>query len=61
MKRSYHHPFIDGDQRNKNENHQLENINSKEQPITNEETDRNSIKSIKSAVVSEHQTNAVPS
>jgi len=51
MKRSYHHPFIDRGQQNKN--NQLENTDSKEQPITNEEIDRNSIKSIKSAV-SEH-------
>lgn len=52
MKRSYHHPFIDNGQQNENENDQLENISSKEHPITNEETavDRDSIKSSKCAV-----------
>lgn len=47
MRRSYHHPFIDRSQENKNENDKLENINGKE---ANEETDKNSVKSIKSAV-----------
>lgn len=51
MKRSYHHPFIDRSQQDKTENdNKLENICNKDQPITNEETDRDSIKSIKSAV-----------
>lgn len=45
MKRSYHHPFIDHGQRNKNENNKLENINNKDKSIKNEDTDRDSIKS----------------
>ncbi|XP_003246417.2 uncharacterized protein LOC100572662 isoform X2 [Acyrthosiphon pisum] len=58
MKRSYHHPFIDRSQRNKTEkgenNNKLELINAnkeqRQQPIANEEADRDSIKSVKSAV-----------
>lgn len=59
MKRSYHHPFIDRSQRNKMENGEnnnkleLINANKEEQPqrpIANEEADRDSIKSVKSAV-----------
>ncbi|XP_060835329.1 uncharacterized protein LOC132918212 isoform X2 [Rhopalosiphum padi] len=58
MKRSYHHPFIDRSQRNKTENgennNKLEQINAnkeqRQQPLANEDTDRDSIKSIKSAV-----------
>lgn len=58
MKRSYHHPFIDRGQRNKTENgennNKLELINvnkeQRQQPIANEEADRDSIKSVKSAV-----------
>ncbi|XP_025195504.1 uncharacterized protein LOC112594753 [Melanaphis sacchari] len=58
MKRSYHHPFIDRSQRNKTgngeNNNKLEQINAnkeqRQQPIANEDTDRDSIKSIKSAV-----------
>jgi len=58
MKRSYHHPFIDRSQRNKTENGEnnnkleLNNVNKeqRQQPIANEETDRDSIKSVKSSV-----------
>lgn len=54
MKRSYHHPFIDHSEQDKTKNdNKLENICTKEQsikPITNEETDRDSIKAIKSTV-----------
>jgi len=58
MKRSYHHPFIDRSQRNKTENgennNKLELINGnkeqRQQPIANEEADRDSIKSVKSSV-----------
>ncbi|XP_027842589.2 uncharacterized protein LOC114123723 [Aphis gossypii] len=59
MKRSYHHPFIDRGQRNKTDNgennNKLEQINAnkeeqQQQPIVNEDTDRDSIKSIKSAM-----------
>lgn len=53
MKRSYHHPFIDHSEQDKTKiknDNKLENICTKEQPITNEETDKDSIKSIKSAV-----------
>lgn len=50
MKRSYHHPFIDRRQQNKEENNKLESINVREQSITNEEIDRESIKSTKSTV-----------
>ncbi|XP_022169683.1 uncharacterized protein LOC111033309 isoform X2 [Myzus persicae] len=56
MKRSYHHPFIDRSQRNKTENGEnnnkleLINVNKEQRNIANEETDRDSIKSVKSAV-----------
>jgi len=58
MKRSYHHPFIDRSQRNKTENgednNKLELINAnkeqRQQPMANEEADRDSLKSVKSAV-----------
>uniref|UniRef100_A0A2S2Q4Q3 Cilia- and flagella-associated protein 126 n=1 Tax=Sipha flava TaxID=143950 RepID=A0A2S2Q4Q3_9HEMI len=50
MKRSYHHPFIDHGQRNKNENHKLEKINNKDKSMKNEDTDRDSIKSAVSNV-----------
>jgi len=58
MKRSYHHPFIDRSQRDKTENgenkNKLEQINAnkeqRQQPVANEETDRDSIKSVRSAV-----------
>ncbi|XP_026806151.1 uncharacterized protein LOC113549169 [Rhopalosiphum maidis] len=58
MKRSYHHPFIDRSQRNKTENgennNKLEQINTnkeqRQQPLANEDTDRDSIKSVKYAV-----------
>jgi len=64
MKRSYHHPFIDRGQRNKTDNgennNKLEQINAnkeeQQQPIVNEDTDRDSIKSIKSAVSHHNQT-----
>jgi len=64
MKRSYHHPFIDRSQRNKTENgennNKLEQINAnkeqRQQPLANEDTDRDSIKSIKSAVSHNNQT-----
>jgi len=56
MKRSYHHPFIDRGQRNKTKNGEnnnkleLINANKEQRPTANEEADRDSIKSIKSAV-----------
>lgn len=51
MRRSYHHPFMDRSQPNKNENNKIENIYcTKQQSTKNEETDRDSIKSVKSAV-----------
>lgn len=51
MKRSYHHPFIDRGRENENENdNKLENIHAREQTATKEETDNDSIKSVKSSV-----------
>jgi len=54
MKRSYHHPFIDRNQ--KHDNNKLENVNNcreqkeKTKEQMNEEIDRNSITSVKSSV-----------